>query len=127
MTTISDTLYLPNGLTYSGLVTIYFAGATNQPAYTAAGRTLTGFAKAVRVTDGTISVDLEANDTITPAGTSYQVRCQPSSGTPWTESWVVPTSISPVTVGDVRVATAPTPTVLISHSQINPRVTDSAG
>lgn len=110
MTTITDTLYLPNGQTFRGTVTVTMA--MSQPLYTSGGRTLTQLSKTVNVTDGAISLTLEPNANITPSGTSYLARYSPASGSPYTEYWVVPAS-GPVTVADCRVAQQPTVSVLL--------------
>ena len=126
LTTITDTLYKPNGAAFTGSLTITFSAATSQPATTSGGTTLVSLHKVIQVTNGSISTTLEPNDAITPAGTSYNVRYNPTSGPPYSETWVVPTSGGAVTVADCRVATAPTPDVLVALSQLNPRITDSS-
>lgn len=124
MTTITDTLYLPNGQLFRGTVTVTMA--MSQPLYTSGGRTLTQLSKTVNVTDGTFSLTLEPNSTITPAGTSYTVRYAPTQGSPYTEYWVVPAS-GPVTVADCRVAQQPTVQVLLRAVSAPPATASSAG
>lgn len=124
MTTITDTLYLPNGQTFRGTVTVTMA--MSQPLYTSGGRTLTQLSKTVNVTDGAISLTLEPNANITPSGTSYLARYSPASGSPYTEYWVVPAS-GPVTVADCRVAQQPTVQVLLRAVSAPPATASSAG
>lgn len=124
MTTITDTLYQPNGQTFRGSVTVTMA--MSQPLYTSGGRTLTQLSKTVSVTDGAFSLTLEPNSSITPAGTSYTVRYSPSAGAPYTEYWVVPAS-GPVTVADCRVAQQPTVSVLLRAVPAPPATATSPG
>ena len=72
----------------------------------------------VTVTGGVFSVNLVPNDTCIPLGTSYAVTWQMSSQTPgnssqYTETWVVPTSATPVTVGSVIVNAPPASSFVI--------------
>lgn len=89
--------------------------------------------------DGSFSVPLYPNDTATPAGTSYRARYTLDgppgfSGQTPVETWVVPTSASPVTLAVVRTSPAPTPSVsgyitslngLSSVTQLFARVNDT--
>lgn len=118
LVTISDTLYFPNGLPYRGTVTITLNASTSQPLYTSGGRTLTALSKTITVTDGTISIALESNDEITPAGTAYVARYAPATGAAYTEYWRV--LISSTNIRGIRSSTVPTPTTLITLGQITP-------
>jgi hypothetical protein len=113
-TQIQDTGYTSiNGALFSGRITI------TSPNMTAAdGTTLYRAVQSFTITNGLISVNLEPNDTATPAGTSYYVVYRSITGTSWSEYWVVPTSASPLTVSQVRVLTPPAPSVMIQPSQI---------
>jgi hypothetical protein len=113
-TQIQDTGYTGiNGTLFSGRLTI------TSPNMTAAdGTTLYRAVQSFTITNGVISVNLEPNDTATPAGTSYNVVYRSTTGTSWSERWVVPTSASPLTVSQVRVLTPPAPSVMIQPSQI---------
>lgn len=66
---------------------------------------------------GTFAATLYANSTITPAGTSYSARFQPSKGSPWSETWVLTPSTT--TLLAVRSTTTPTPSTTISPQQIS--------
>lgn len=117
--TIKDTLKTPMGGTFGGRVTISLAGTSAQPLYNSSGDTLTGWETSVTVTNGAFSIQLEANDTITPAGTSYRIRMTPVNGTNETlDTWIVPTSASPLKLSAILSATIPTPSVMISPQQI---------
>ena len=65
---------------------------------------------------GTFAATLYANSTITPAGTSYAARFQPTKGSPWSETWVVTPSTT--TLRQVRSTTVPSPTVTFQPSQL---------
>ncbi len=113
-TQVQDTGYVGiNGALFSGRITI------TTPNMTAAdGRTLYRSVQSFTIANGVISVNLEPNDTATPAGTSYYVVYRSTTGTAWSERWVVPTSASPLAVGQVRVLNPPAPSVMIQPSQI---------
>ena len=122
LTEITDTLKRPNGAPFVGMLSISLNYPDRaQPLRNSDGDTLVGFRRDVTVTDGSISLSLEANDAITPAGTSYSVRYQPAAGngTSYTETWIVPTSASPVKVYELRSTTVPLPSVLIPATQIS--------
>lgn len=65
---------------------------------------------------GTFAATLYANSTITPAGTSYSARFQPTKGSPWSETWTV--EASDTKLYQVRSTTVPTPTVTFQPSQL---------
>ena len=121
LTTITDTLFTPAGDLFTGTVTISLNNpGTAQPLYNSAGRTLTGFQATITVTSGAFSYQLEANDAITPSGTSYTARYMPraTGGGGWSETWVVPTSGSAVKVYPMRSTTIPIPYVMIAPQQL---------
>lgn len=113
LTTVSDTIYLPVGADkFVGRVQI------DAPSLTYGGVTYTRQTKTYTVTDGTLSVTLVPNDAATPSGTSYTVRYYAAGRQPWSEIWVVPTSVSTLKVSDVRTATVPSPSMSVSPSQL---------
>lgn len=122
LTSITGPLYTPAGDLFGGTITVSLNNpASAQPLYNSDGRTLTGFATRVTVSGGALTLSLEANDAITPAGTSYTARFQPDSATGgggWAETWVVPTSGSAVQVYALRSTTVPIPSTLFSPSQL---------
>ena len=113
-TQVQDTGYIGiNGALFTGRITI------TTPNMTAAdGRTLYRSVQSFTIANGVIAVNLEPNDTATPAGTSYYVVYRSTTGTSWSERWVVPTSASPLAVSQVRVLSPPAPSVMIQPSQI---------
>lgn len=113
-TTISDRIYTPmNGGLFEGRIQI------TAPDMTHAGKTYVRATKEYVVSAGNFSASLIPNDTATPAGTSYSVRYIPNSGAAWTQTWVVPTSASPVKVNQVRVMSVPTSSLLLLLSQLS--------
>src|SRR5664279_1915480 len=104
-TQIRDTGYTGFGGTlFSGRITVTAPDMT-----TPDGRTVNRWEQSYTITNGIISVDLEPNDTATPAGTSYVVIYRPKSGQAWSERWAVPTSATALRVNQVRVLNAPVP------------------
>lgn len=97
-TPISDTLYEADGSTlFNGNLRITwgtFKSADNQQHPAAYMIT--------NVTNGALSLNLEPNDTATPAGTFYTVNYQLQNGQPIVECWIVPTSTPPVGLSTIR-------------------------
>ena len=80
-TQIRDTGYTGiSGVLFSGRMTISAPDMT-----TADGRTVLRWEQSYMIADGVIAVDLEPNDTATPAGTSYYVVYRAKSGQAWSE------------------------------------------
>ena len=114
-TQIRDTGYTGiSGVLFSGRMTISAPDMT-----TADGHTVLRWEQSYMISDGLIAVDLEPNDTATPAGTSYYVVYRPKSGQAWSERWVVPASPTPLRVSQVHTASTPVPTVMIQPQQID--------
>ena len=65
---------------------------------------------------GAFAATLYANSTITPAGTSYAARFQPTKGAAWSETWTV--EASDTKLYQVRSTTVPSPTVTFQPSQL---------
>lgn len=121
LTTITDTLKNPDGTKYNGRLVIQLnQPGRAQPLYNTSGQTLTGFQATVTVTNGAFSLQLEANDAIVPSGTSYGVRFVPAApASTWLETWVVPTSGSPLKISAIRSTETPQPTVTFSPAQLS--------
>jgi hypothetical protein len=115
-TTVADTLYDHSGNLLNGRVVI-----TNKTAF----RSADGFVVAANtrlsytVTGGMFSAQLVPNTGTTPSGTSYTVEYQVSSSY-YSETWIVPSSGSPVNLAAVLVATPPFPSPLFGINQIDP-------
>lgn len=71
--------------------------------------------------NGVFSVSLCANDTATPASTSYSVRISPQNGGQTTnETWVVDSSPNPAHLFDVRTSPTPIPSFTVNINQLRP-------
>jgi Pectate lyase superfamily protein len=114
-TTVADTIHAPDGGLPSGQIVI---SATST--FTAADGSvvLRGTVVTVTVTNGAFSVALIPNAGSTPLGTSYSAIYK-LAGVPYrNETWVVPSSASPVTLAEVRAAVLSGPSQLVSSSQL---------
>lgn len=119
--TISDTVRTPFGGYFAGRIIVALNGpGSAQPLYSGS-QTLTGWQTTIEVpasANGAVAVTLVCTDTITPAGTSYSARYQPTSGSPWSETWAPTTGTT--TIRAMRATTVPTPTTTFQASQIVP-------
>jgi hypothetical protein len=102
-TTVQDTVYTGSGATANCTLQIY------GQAMNANGQTVIVSKTQTKVTNGVLSIPLQANDTANPQGTSYRVTYACNDGSAPTETWVVPTSATPVTLQTVRQVSVPTP------------------
>ena len=102
---------LADGTAYIRITAPCVSGSTHVEALT----------NTVRFVAGNFSVKLVANDSCVPEGTSYIVRWAIGDST-IDETWVVPTSATPLTVSSVVVDTMPAPAAaaLSSLAQLNP-------
>jgi hypothetical protein len=91
----------------------------NVPGSLAGGADVTPSTLTYEVRAGVVNLSLVPNDAITPSGTSYRVTkaCRPPAPAITVETWVVPTSASPLGIDAVRVAAAPSPAVYGIPSQ----------
>jgi hypothetical protein len=98
LTQIQDTVRNPDGTLFSGTVVITFNGFTT-PGTTAPQST------SAQIYTGALSVLLVPTTTASP-GAYYQAIYNSSNGmVTWTETWSVPPSGTPVTLGQVRTST----------------------
>jgi hypothetical protein len=113
-TLIVDRIYSPlNGTLYEGRIQI------TAPDMTHLGKTYVRSTREYVVTAGNFAASLVPNDVALPAGTSYSVRFVPNSGSPWTQTWVVPTSGTPLKINQVRVNTPPSTSLLVLLQQLS--------
>lgn len=110
---IADVIKNANGTNYTGIIYVTLSNPGSSP-----GGSITMARLRLVVIAGVVSCNLEANDAITPPGTSYNAKYEPRSGPGWTESWLVPTSVSPLTVAQIRINSIPTATLTVQPSQI---------
>jgi hypothetical protein len=98
LTTIQDTLYTADGNRFNGLMTItwqsFEAGDTSN-----IGAQVTR----ITITNGILYVQLVPTTTATSPAT-YSVQYNSTGHTQFTEVWVVPPSVAPLRVRDVRLA-----------------------
>lgn len=125
---ISDTLTAAaGGGAWTGKITVTLnnpAGA--QPLYSGTtslagwSRTLclgvTGGDCSAELDAGEVTITLYANDSITPAGTSYSARFVPTRGAGWSETWTV--EAADTKLYQIRSTTVPTPTTTFQAGQI---------
>ncbi|CAB4165950.1 hypothetical protein UFOVP836_5 [uncultured Caudovirales phage] len=117
--TISDTVRTPFGGYFVGRITVALnAPGSAQPLYSGS-QTLTGWQTTIDVlasANGAVAVTLVCTDSITPAGTSYGARYQPTSGSAWAETWTPATGTT--TIRAMRATTVPTPTTTFTAGQL---------
>lgn len=130
-TTITGTVYAPNGGAYPGKVTCTLSNAgtasdgTNQ-------QVVASYYTATINSDGSLSMTLVPNDVITPAGTSYscEYTVQPVGGRrmTWVTVYSVTTAPDPVALGAVAILSNPTLTLpTISGAANSMMATDGSG
>ncbi len=113
-TTVTDTIYLPVGLMpFTGTIEV------TAPALTYGGATYARQTKMYIVTAGAFSEQFVPNDAAIPANTTYTARYFTSARQAWTETWSIPTSLSPLKINQVRTSTAPATGVVFPVAQIN--------
>ena len=98
LTTIQDTLYKADGTPFSGFVLIEWKSFEAADSSNIATNNVT-----VPIVNGILTVQLAPN----AGGSSYAVRYVSDSKAQFWEVWVVPVSVTPVGLDDVRVAVAP--------------------
>jgi len=102
LTTIQDVLYKADGTRFAGTLTISWTSFEAVDTSAIASQVTT-----VSVTNGNLRVQLVPSTTATPAAT-YTVKYNSDGRIQFTETWAVPSSIAPLRVRDVRVATSET-------------------
>lgn len=116
LTTIADTLYSGDGTTINGAFTIDYPSITLP-----GGTTVQKGSQVYQITNGVVNIALYPNDVAYPARTSYRVNYNlvSQAGTiSYKEYWVVPTSLTPVSVASVRTTSIPVPNLLFSCNQL---------
>ena len=68
---------------------------------------------------GAVTIPLEPNDTASPANTAYNAVYLLNGSLRRTETWVVPTSSSPLRISSVAQAVAPPSTAALQWGQMN--------
>lgn len=125
LTTVADTIYLPDGSLASGSISI-----TLVPPCVAPGNIyVSGVTKTVKISRGVLSVALTPNDTCVPADSTYEVRYNITGYqvAPQTYYWTVPTSATAVNIATVQGAVPGNPSVAVSISQLTGNCTTGQG
>ncbi len=102
VTTVAQQITNPDGSLASGTAYIRISAPCRSGAVYVGDKTI-----AVRFQAGAFAVLLVPNDTCVPAATSYTVAWMLNGGSARTQTWVVPTSGSQVTVDSVVVNVTP--------------------
>ena len=113
-TEIRDTLFNADGSRVEGVAKISWKSFTAVD-----GSTISNSHVEVAIVEGILAVDLTPNEGATPTGTSYRVDYTLANGNQFTEVWIVPQSVAPVTVASVRVGLPPTAGSTVSLSQVD--------
>jgi hypothetical protein len=111
MTTIEDTLTYADGSLASGRLVVYWEG------FTVANVQAAGGMLDYEIVDGRVSVTLYANAGAQPTGSYYNAKYELENGKVYVEQWIVP-NLPMVNLGQVRVSFPPTPSVMISPTQL---------
>ena len=114
--TVQDTIKNPDGTTATGTVGISLLTPTADGSSTYAK-----FAGTYTLVQLAAGITLAANDTLTPAGTTYRAQFSTGSGRSqqtWQESWLIPTSASPLKVSAIRAAQVPSLAYVLQPQQI---------
>lgn len=119
-TSISDTIYDPYGVGWSGTIYVDCPSATD-----AAGNTIVAAKKTVTVAAGVFTAfTIDPGDAGEPVGRTCTARFVPSAASassrkePWTETWYVPTSVAAVAIKDIRTSVPSSGTALYGYAQI---------
>lgn len=111
MTTIQDTLTYADGSLANGRLVIWWKPFTIGNADVVGGELETA------ITAGTVSISLYPNAGAQPQGIYYNAKYELENGAVYTEQWIVP-DLPTASIGQVRVSFPPTPSVMISPTQL---------
>ena len=100
LTTIQDVVYKADGRRFDGTLTISWTSFESMDK-----SAITPQSTTVAVTNGLLFVQLVPTTTATPAG-SYTVKYSSDGHIQFSETWDVPSSITPLRVRDVRIASS---------------------
>ncbi|HEX8986205.1 MAG TPA: hypothetical protein VF767_12245, partial [Bryobacteraceae bacterium] len=98
LSTVQDTLYKADGTPFNGFLLIEWNSFTASDGSNIATHNVTS-----QVINGVVLVGLVPNT----SGSSYSVRYTSNGNIQFQETWVVPSSTSPLRLRDVRAATVP--------------------
>lgn len=115
LTNVTDTIVLPNGTMPSGTLTLSWAAFLNGSHQQVPAGRIT-----VPVTTGAFTVNLNPTDVALPVGACYTAAWALATVQPYTRTWNVPTSASPLGLNVVQSDTrcAPIPGAAIALAQL---------
>ncbi|HXB72491.1 MAG TPA: hypothetical protein VNY05_29910 [Candidatus Acidoferrales bacterium] len=121
LTTIQDVLYKADGTRFAGTLTISWTSfeAIDQSAITTQVTTVT-------VTDGNLRVQLVPTTTAVPPA-NYTVKYNSDGRIQFGETWAVPSSVTPLRIRDVRIASSQTGAVSADTVAATVQESDVAG
>lgn len=102
LTTVSDTLYRPDGTLVNGAILLAWPTF-----YASDGHLVQAGSFSITITNGVLSVQLEPTATAVPTGTVYKATYEITGAPSVQEIWAVPTSVSAVPLASVRVLNPP--------------------
>jgi len=120
--TLKGTLYYPFGTPAAQLVSCTLTINLNRIGTSNPSQDFGSVPFVTKVQNGAYSFTLQANDVLTPSGTSYSAQFSAcANGGSWSETWYVPSSPNPTTIGAVRASTVASPAVIFQPNQISAR------
>jgi hypothetical protein len=111
MTTIEDVLTYADGSKANGRLAVFW-----RP-FTIGNANVTGGELVYDIVDGAVLVTVYPNAGALPSGSYYSAKYELENGVVYVEQWVVP-NLPMVNLGQVRVSFPPTPSILISPTQL---------
>src|SRR5579864_1708665 len=111
MTTIQDALTYADGQLVNGRVVV------SSPEFQVGGVAVAGTVQGYDIVAGVLSITLYSNAGAQPAGVYYTAKYELENGALYEEYWIVP-NLPVVKLGQCRVSFPPTPSVLISATQL---------
>jgi hypothetical protein len=111
MTTIQDTLTYADGSLVNGQVVV------STPGFQSGGVPVAGTVQSYDIVNGNLTIALYSNANAQPLGVYYTAKYELENGALYDEYWIVP-NLPTVNLGQCRVSFPPTPSVLISATQL---------
>src|SRR5262245_59049142 len=111
MTTIKDTLTYADGSKANGRLAV----AWNP--FTLGNVSVAGGLLDFDIVDGALDLSLYSNAGALPSGVYYNAKFELENGAVYLEQWIVP-NLPTVSLGQVRVSFPPSPSVMISPTQL---------
>jgi hypothetical protein len=112
-TIIADTIRTPFGGLWNGSIKITCPSGVN-----AAGQTIGGFTQSITVINGAFRVTIDPGDAGSPKGRTCSVTRSPALPGAQPETWLVPTSTTPLKIPQVQAGPVPAPPAQLLPTQI---------